>query len=141
MIEKTRALTLFLYQHHFVRYVFVGGTTFILDFSILFFMHGSMGVNVAIATSIAYWTSIVYNFCLNRYWTFSVWERQSLHRHITAYLLLLGFNYLFNVLMVSVLSHFIYFGLAKVIAVGIQMLWTYPIYKRYIFIKSEASAS
>jgi len=93
---------------------------------------------VAIATTIAYWISIIYNFALNRYWTFSAWERESLRRHLSAYLVLLGFNYLFTVITVSLLSHIIYFGLAKVIAVAIQITWTYPIYKNVIFTKSSA---
>ena len=138
MIQQTKDLTSFLYRHHFVRYVFVGGSTFIIDFAILFSLHQGANFNLPVSTSIAYWISIIYNFVLNRYWTFSAWERESLRRHLVAYLLLLGFNYLFNVITVSVLSHFIYFGLAKAIAVGTQILWTYPIYKHYIFTKKTA---
>ncbi len=138
MIQKTKDFTLFLYQHHFVRYVFVGGSTFVIDFALLFILHQNFNLSVAIATTIAYWISIIYNFALNRYWTFSAWERESLRRHLSAYLVLLGFNYLFTVITVSLLSHIIYFGLAKVIAVAIQITWTYPIYKNVIFTKSSA---
>jgi putative flippase GtrA len=141
VIEKTKSTTLFLYRHHFVRYVFVGGSTFIIDFGLLYLLHQHANVSVPVAASISYWVSILYNFALNRYWTFSAWEKESLHKHLVAYGALLAFNYVFTIIVVSSLSHIMYFGLAKVIAVAIQIIWTYPIYKHIIFVKSGALAS
>lgn len=126
-----------MYKHNFVRYLFVGGSTFILDLGLLILLHEEFNINVPIATSVAYWVSIAYNFSLNRYWTFNNEERESLRRHLTAYLLLLGFNYLFTVIFVSLMSQVIYVGLAKILAVPIQMLWTYPCYKRYVFVNKS----
>jgi putative flippase GtrA len=48
---RIKALTLFLYRHHFVRYLLVGGTTFVLDFGILYTLHGVMKLNLAASTS------------------------------------------------------------------------------------------
>ena len=62
MIKRARTLSIKLYNHHFVRYVFVGGTTFIIDLGLLVLLHGFLHVNLAIATSIAYWVAIAYNF-------------------------------------------------------------------------------
>lgn len=135
MYQKTKDLTLFLYRHHFVRYLLVGGTTFIIDFAILISLHGGLSIGIAAATSVAYWVSIIYNFTLNRYWTFDVWEKESLQRHITTYFLLLIFNYFFAVIFVSYMSDHINYVIAKAIAVGIQMTWTYPVYKNLIFVK------
>jgi putative flippase GtrA len=132
-MKKSRAFVGYLYRHHFVRYLFVGGTTFILDFATLFVLHVHLLVPIALATTIAYWSSILYNFFLNRWWTFSKFEKESLHRHALLYGSLLGFNYLFTVIFVSLVSHYIYFGLAKILAVPIQMTWTYIIYKKVIF--------
>jgi putative flippase GtrA len=134
MIFKIKNILAYFYQHPFIRYVFVGGTTFIIDFSILFILHGKLGIGLVIATSIAYWTSILYNFSLNRNWTFSANEKNALSKHILMYGLLLGFNYVFTVVFVSVVSHYIYFGTAKILAVGIQISWTYFIYKKIIFL-------
>lgn len=133
MVEKTSALVVYLYHHHFVRYLLVGGTTFIIDFGILFTLHGKLGVGIAAATSIAYWVSIIYNFTLNRYWTFDAREKESLQRHITTYFFLLVLNYIFAVTFVSFASDHINYIIAKAIAVIIQMIWTYPVYKNYIF--------
>ena len=135
-MEKVRDTTLFLYRHHFVRYLLVGGTTFIIDFGILFTLHGKLGFGIAGATSVAYWVSIVYNFVLNRYWTFDAREKESLQRHITTYFILLVLNYFFAVIFVSFASDHINYIAAKAIAVLIQMIWTYPVYKKIIFVSN-----
>jgi len=135
---RTKELTLYLYRHHFVRYLFVGGTTFVLDFGILLCLHGLLKLNLAGSTSVAYWISISYNFVLNRYWTFDARENESLKHHLTTYFVLLVFNYLFTVTFVSVLGAHINYVIAKALAVAIQMTWTYYIYKNYIFIKRQA---
>jgi putative flippase GtrA len=130
MIKKIKALSSDLYNHRFIRYVFVGGTTFVLDISLLVLLHSFLHINLAIATSLAYWIAIIYNFILNRWWAFSASENSSLRKHLPPYLVLLGFNYLFTVLFVGFVSRVIAYELAKVIAVPIQMIWTYPLYKR-----------
>ncbi len=136
-MRKARTFLGYLYRHHFIRYLLVGGTTFVLDFSLLVLLHGILNINLVVATSIAYWTSIVYNFTLNRNWTFSAAEKKSLHRHAILYAILLGLNYLFTVVFVSVVSHYFNYGVAKILAVIIQASWTFPIYKYIIFVKKE----
>lgn len=136
-MEQIRKTTLFLYRHHFVRYLAIGGTTFIIDFGILFILHGKLKFGIAAATSVAYWVSIIYNFVLNRYWTFDSREKESLQRHITTYFFLLVLNYIFAVTFVSFASDHINYIVAKAIAVVIQMIWTYPVYKKVIFVSSK----
>lgn len=116
-----------------MRYLFVGGTTFVLDFGILYVLHGVFELNLAGSASFAYWISILYNFILNRHWTFSVSEKEDLKRHITIYFVLLVCNYLFTVTFVSIVGEHMNYMLAKALAVFIQMIWTYVAYKKYIF--------
>ncbi len=137
MIYKLKNLSRYLYQHHFVRYVLVGGTTFLIDLSILYILHGVLKLNLAGSTSVSYWIAIVYNFVLNRYWTFDVREKTNLKNNITTYFILLVFNYLFTVTFVSIVGTHINYITAKILAILIQMSWTYLIYKNYIFIKRE----
>ena len=122
-----------------MRYLAVGGSTFVIDFLLLFALHGKLNVQLAVATSVAYWISIAYNFMLNRAWTFSARDKSDLRRHLSSYLVLLAFNYGFTVLFISLASHHINYLLAKAIAVGIQMSWTYLIYKKFIFTSQAAS--
>lgn len=138
-MKRIKETTLFLYRHHFVRYLLVGGTTFVLDFGILFILHGQLQLNLAASTSVAYWVSMSYNFVLNRYWTFDSREKESLTRHITTYLALVLFNYLFTVTFVSIVGSHINYVIAKALAVAIQMVWTYEVYRKYIFISPEST--
>lgn len=133
-MNRVNEFTLLLYRHHFVRYLLVGGTTFVIDFALLFMLHSKASVGIAVATTISYWVSITYNFVLNRYWTFDAREKESLKRHVATYFLLLVLNYIFAVAFVSIMSHHINYIFAKAIAVLIQMIWTYPVYKKVIFV-------
>jgi putative flippase GtrA len=138
-MRSIKTLSVALYRHHFVRYLVVGGSTFILDFAILYTLHGVLNLNLAGSTSVAYWISIMYNFVLNRYWTFDSREKESLKRHITIYFGLLVANYLFTVTFVSIVGEHINYVYAKALAVIIQMTWTYYVYKKFIFVKQPAS--
>jgi putative flippase GtrA len=132
-VPDLKKFTLYLYQHHLVRYLVVGGSTFAIDLGLLVLLHGFEGVWLPLATAAAYCVAITYNFCLNRWWTFSASEKKSLHEHIIPYGVLLGFNFLFTVLFVSLVSHFINYAVAKVLAVAIQTSWTYFCYKHFVF--------
>lgn len=125
----------YFYEHPLVRYIFVGGTTFVLDLGLLIILHKPVGLGLALATSIAYWAAIAYNFFLNRSWTFSIKEKEDLSKHLVNYLALLAVNYLFTVAFVTLASRHINFAIAKAIAVVIQTSWTYKVYKDYIFVK------
>lgn len=116
-----------------MRYVVIGGTTFALDFVLLVALHGVLGINLFLATTIAYWTSIAFNFLANRFWTFGATET-SITKHLAGYLTLLGINYLFTVAFLTVATHFgMHYTIAKVVAVIIQISWTYYAYKKFIF--------
>lgn len=132
-MKNTGDFAKYLYKHSFMRYLLIGGSTFALDILMLFTLHAKLDVKIAAATSIAYWVSITYNFLLNRYWTFSISEKEDLQKHITSYFLLLVINYFFTVVFVSFFSHHMSYILAKALAVIIQMTWTYYLYKNYIF--------
>jgi putative flippase GtrA len=139
-MSKTKTIGLTLYTHHFVRYLFVGGSTFVIDLGLLYGFYKGAHTSVAIATTIGYWISIIYNFLLNRAWTFDARDKANLKRHIISYLMLLGFNYVFTLIFVSVFSKSLHLLLTKALAVLIQMTWTYVIYKKYIFVKHEILA-
>lgn len=121
------------YYSSFLRYAFVGATTFILDFFCLLLLHGRLQFPLLAATALSYWISITYNFFLNRYWAFSSDQKNGLRNHLLNYACLLGANFLLNLLVVATLSHVIFYGAAKAVAVVLQISWTYPIYKNVIF--------
>lgn len=124
-----------LYRHRksMTKYVLVGGSTFVLDLGLLILLREVFHVQVLLAATAAYWTSIVYNFLMNRTWTFET--SAGIKRHAWAYGLLLLTNYLVTIGIIAVLGHFgLNYAIAKVLAVGFSISWTYIAYKKFIFV-------
>ncbi len=122
-----------VYNIHIARYLIVGFSTFAIDLSLLYVLHGKLRLGLPIAVSIAYTVAVIYNFTLSLKWTFSNKEKKGLHYHIAQYLVLLGFNYLFTVTFVSIVGTHINYAIAKIIAVALSIMWTYPVYRFIIF--------
>ena len=132
-MSKLKGFIGYLYRHHVIRYLFVGGSTFLIDFGLLVLLHGHFKFNLQLATSLSYWVSVTYNFTLNRNWTFSSGENKKLHQHLATSAVLLACNYAFTVIFVSMASHYVAYTVAKTLAVILQTSWTYQIYKKIIF--------
>jgi len=118
-----------------VRYLLVGGTSFLVDAGLLFILHDIVDLSILIAGSVAFWIGVIYNFTLTRLWTFSVRDKQQLHKHILLYALLLAFNYVSTIVLLALLSNVMHFIIAKTLIVAAQTVWNYPIYKFVIFRK------
>ena len=85
-----------------------------------------------IAASISYWISVLFNFFLNRQWTFQT--KQNLRKHLFLYAILLGFNFVITLLIIFSLGKLhISYAIAKIVAVAVQVSWNYFIYKYWIF--------
>jgi len=132
-MEKVKDISKQLYRHSFVRYVAIGGTTFALQFALLLLFHGAFGIVLPVAVSIAYWLAIVFNFTANRLWAFEAVSTR-IAKHATAYGILLGINYIFTLAFVTIATHLgMVYTVASILAVIIQVSWTYVIYKKVIF--------
>src|SRR5204863_351531 len=136
-MSKTRQLAIYFYKHHLIRYLFVGGTTFILSLSLLKVLHGNLGLPVGISTFVAYIISFIYNFTLNRSWTFSAADTKNLHKHLVPYAILFLFNLTYTVLIEHFLSQHVNYLVAYPLVIGSQTIWTYYIYKNVIFVKPK----
>lgn len=132
-MENVKRFSKKIYSHSFVRYIIIGGGTFAIDFLLLVLLHGFLGINVLVAATISYWTSIVFNFISNRFWTFGATETHII-KHIAYYGVLLVLNYIFTIAFIGIATdHGMHYTYAKILAVAIQMSWTYFAYKKIIF--------
>ncbi len=136
-MQKIKDWSLYLYRHRLIRYLFVGGTTFIIDEGLLILLHGKANLWLPLALLIAYTTAFIYNFWLNRSWAFNASQTKNLRQHIFPYTVLFLFNLGFTIVFVSLVSHVFSYALAKPLAVIIQVSWTYFIYKNIIFTDSK----
>lgn len=123
-----------------LRYAVAGISTFILDVGTLYTLHQLLGTGIALSTTIAYWFALFCNFLLMRFWAFEKRDRQKIQQHALFYGLLVAINYFVTLLFVSIVSHYVYFVLAKVIIVILQTCWNYPVYKCIVF-RDEAISS
>lgn len=122
-----------LYLNPALRYVAVGGLTIVLDVLILWILHGIVGINVLISATFSYWLAILFNFTVNRSWTFGSNQHKTT-RQVVLYLLLLGCNYVFTIVFIKFFTkHGLNFLTAKAAAVAIQVCWTYLAYRKIIF--------
>lgn len=140
-MKKAIGLIGYLYKHKLIRYLFTGGTTFIIDEGLLILLHGVGKVWLPLALFIAYSVAFIYNFSVNRWWAFSASENKTVRQHIVPYGALFLFNLAFAIIFVSIASHFINYAVAKAISVIIQTSWTYLIYKNIIFAKVSVASS
>ncbi|MGH7241555.1 MAG: GtrA family protein [Candidatus Saccharimonadales bacterium] len=136
-LKSPTKLFWFLYLHSFIRYLFVGGSTLCIDLSVLIFLHGHLKVNLTLSTTAGYWLSVTYNFFMNRHWVFSAQQSKTLREHALLYGCLLTVNYIYTVIGVNALTHHISYEFAKIVVIMVSIVWTYPIYKRYIFYVSD----
>lgn len=65
------ALLYIAYNSSFIRYVLVGGSGFVIDFSILYILFTRMGIAIYISQAISAELAIINNFIWNNYWSFS----------------------------------------------------------------------
>lgn len=132
-MKQAKGLVIYLYHHHIIRYLLVGGTTFIIDEGLLILLHGLFKLWLPAALLIAFSLAFIYNFSLNRWWAFSASENKTLRQHIIPYAALYAFNLMFTVVFVSLASHVLNYAIAKALTVIIQVSWTYLIFKNVIF--------
>ena len=65
---KKRTDNVFL---QFFRYIFVGGTSFIIDFSIYLFLINFLNLNYLLSAAIAFFISVLANYYLSTTWVFN----------------------------------------------------------------------
>ena len=130
LVARAKSLT----ERRFVRYLLVGGSTFAIDFVLFSVLHSIFNWDVLLSNTISYWSSIAFNFSVNYKWTFGGSEPAAFKRQLVLYLCLLLFNFGFSSVFLSVtISLGLNPQIAKIIATGLQMTWTYIAYKIVVF--------
>ncbi|MEE8601101.1 GtrA family protein [Euzebya tangerina] len=115
-----------------VKFVVVGVSSAVIDLGLLVSLRELGGVSIPVATTIAFWTALLYNFSLNRAWSFGV---AAVRAPFARYLTVVGLNYLLTLAIVTGgVSLGVPYVLAKIAAIGIGTLGTFVAYDRWVFI-------
>lgn len=121
-----------LYRNSALRYLFIGGLSFLIDFGILFLLHEIVGMVLWLATGAAFLASFVFNYSLQRAFSFS--SRASHGRSLVKYIALVVFNTLATIGIVALLDHFFAWQVGKVVATIITTVWNYLAYRYIVFV-------
>jgi putative flippase GtrA len=128
-----------LYRNSVLRFLVVGGLSFALDLGLLVVLHEEFGLDLVVATPIAFVVSLVFNYFLQRIFTF----QSTNHHGISAakYVSLVLFNIIVSDVIVTGFdaagwSYIIGKGTATVLTT----LWNYFLYREWIFKNKPATA-
>jgi putative flippase GtrA len=108
------------------KFVVVGSTAFVIDFSSTYLFKEKVKVNKYVANTFAFIISASYNFVLNRWWTWGVQDHQVVSQAFkfagvmtTGLLITSGLIYIFSDRMKF------NFYIAKLIGVSVAMVWNF----------------
>jgi putative flippase GtrA len=114
------------------RFASVGVLTVSVDLGLLAVLHSALGVQLLVATTIAYGLSLIVNYSLNHSWAFSAEGNHA--QRVRRYLVLVAINYGLTIGMVAGLTNAgLYYLLAKVVAVLVGAAINFFGYRRWVF--------
>lgn len=123
-----------------LRFLFIGGLSFALDLGLLIALHELFHVDLLIATPIAFLVSLIFNFFLQRIFTFQATN----HHGISAakYISLVVFNIAVSDIIVAGFDALGWsYVVGKGVATALTTTWNYFLYKAWIFTSKTDSAS
>ena len=121
-------------SHTVVRYCLVGGLSYAIELSTLFGLYFGLHVQRTIATAIAFWVGLFISFILLKLLAFHDYQKEirAIGKQSAQYGVLVGINYTFTLLIVSLFSNH-YLLYSRTLALLITTLWNYFFYKKIIF--------
>ncbi len=121
-------------RHSAVRFVLVGGVSYVCDAGSLYLLHGVAGVPLALATTLAFGLNLAVNFGLNRALTFDGATRGAAGGQLVRYLILVGVNFLSTFALVNGLAAAgLNYLVAKTIATALNAVLNYFAYRHWVF--------
>lgn len=131
-LRKIReSITVFL-QRRVIRFLVVGALSFGIDLGLLMVLHEVAGVKLWIATPVAFIASLLFNFLLQRRYTFQATNKGPVSA--VKYGALVVFNIFATDLIVLFFADTeLTYATGKVVSTVSTMVWNFFIYKYWIF--------
>ena len=121
-----------LAQNQIVRYIFVGGCSFVIEIATLYSLNQLLHVSPTISVAISFWVGFIIAYTLQKIVTFQNKEksRQAIIKQIIGYSLLVLWNYSFTLLVVELFHNSISVVVLRTIVIAITTIWNYVLYKK-----------
>lgn len=117
-----------------IRFGFVGGTAFLIDFGVLWLLTEAAQMNYLLANCLSFTASVIYNYIMSIFWVFEVKESRKKTSEILIFFLLsligLGINQL--IMWCTVEQFFMNYLFSKVLATGIVMVYNFITRKMFL---------
>lgn len=121
-----------LAQHQIVRYIFVGGFSFVIEIATLYSLNQLLHVSPTISVAISFWVGFIIAYTLQKLVTFQNKEksRKALTKQLIGYSLLVLWNYAFTLLIVELFHASISVIILRTVVIAITTTWNYFLYKK-----------
>lgn len=128
-----------LAQHQIIRYLFVGGFSFIIEITLLYILNHTLHISAAISVTISFWVGFIVAYVLQKLVAFQNKEksRRAITKQIIGYSLLVLWNYGFTILVVELFHSSVSVVVLRTIVIAITTLWNYVLYKKLFKVATE----
>lgn len=111
----------------FFRYIFVGGTSFIIDFIIYFSLISFLNLNYFLAAAIAFFISVLANYYLSTSWVFNQDDIDNKILEFNLFILISVIGLIFTEILLYLFIDMwnINYVLSKIISAGIVLFWNF----------------
>ncbi|MEU9509077.1 GtrA family protein [Micromonospora sp. NPDC048170] len=121
-----------MWSHSASRFLLVGALSYLFDLGVLVVLHGLLGVPLAVATTLAFGSTLLLNFGLNRAFAFR--STGLAGPAFVRYLALVVVNYVLTLLMVTGFAALgVSYVVAKTGATAVNAVLNYVAYRWWVF--------
>ena len=134
-MRKFYTLSLYLYNHSVVRFLFSGGLAAAANIIPLFVLVHFFYIWYLLAAVVAFITAVAVSFMMQKFFTFNDYTREKIKQQTVLYLGIQIFNLCLNTLFMYIgvdLLH-IHYILAQVLISGMMAVYNFFVYKHLVF--------
>ena len=123
------------------RYLLVGGLSYLIEMGCLVGLRNGLGLGATLSVAISFWIGFVVAYILQKFIAFQNHDRskQVIAKQLVGYSLLVGWNYIFTLVVVGVFEQYASVFLLRTIIIIITTLWNYAIYR--LLFKNNSTTS
>ena len=120
-------------RKQFFKFFVVGVSSVVLDLALLIFLKEKVGCSPVSAVALNQIVVIIYNFILNKYWSFG--SKQMLTKQFVRYLFLVLINYCLSIVSMYIFNTLIgiNYQIVRLLTVGVLFVFNFIFYKYWVY--------